>query len=241
MKLTTPPLAPKTIAALAQLGIETLADLRETGSAKAFLLLKAAGLTVTDSTLWQLHALCLGSNAADLSATEKAELRQQIKKHPPVAVFPMPSEMENFMRVALEQAQAAAQIGEIPVGAVVVHQGNIIAAAHNACLRDHNISHHAEIRALAQAGEALGNYRLDGCDVYITLEPCTMCASALIQARVSRVIFGAAEPKTGAAGSVVDLFANTVLNKHTAVLGGVFAEECTAVLQDFFAARRGKT
>lgn len=240
MKLTTPPLAPKTLAVLAELGIETLADLRETGSVKAFLLLKAAGLTVTDSTLWQLQALCLGSNAADFSATEKAELRRQIKNHPPVAVFPMPSEMENFMRAALEQAQAAAQIGEIPVGAIVVKDGRIIATAHNACVRDHNISHHAEIRALAQAGAALGNYRLDGCDVYITLEPCAMCASALIQARVRRVIFGAVEPKTGAAGSVVDLFANTVLNKHTAVLGGVLAEECTAVLQDFFAARREK-
>ncbi|WP_416190809.1 tRNA adenosine(34) deaminase TadA [Neisseria sp. CCUG12390] len=238
MKLTTLPLAPKTVAALAQLGIETLADLRETGSVKAFLLLKAAGLTVTQSTLWQFEALLSGINAADLDESRKSGLLRQVKNHPPVAVFPMPSEMENFMRAALEQAKIAAQMGEIPVGAVVVQNGRIIAAAHNTCVSDHNISHHAEIRALAQAGAAAGNYRLDGCDVYVTLEPCAMCASALIQARVKRVIFGAVEPKTGAAGSVLNLFENSVLNKHTAVLGGILAEACKDVLQDFFAARR---
>lgn len=238
MKLSTPPIAPKTLAALKRLGIATAADLRRTGSVRAFLLLKAAGLTVTQSTLWQLEALLSGMAAEDLSDAQKAALREQTKRHPPVAVFPMPSEMEHFMRAALEQAKIAAQSGEIPVGAVVVRDKRIIAAARNTCVSDHNISHHAEIRALAQAGAASGNYRLDGCDVYVTLEPCVMCASALIQARVKRVIFGAAEPKTGAAGSVLNLFENSMLNKHTAVWGGVLAEECKSVLQDFFAARR---
>ncbi|PSJ81440.1 tRNA adenosine(34) deaminase TadA [Neisseria iguanae] len=239
MKLSTPPIAPKTLVTLHSLGIETVADLRQIGSAKAFLLLKAAGCTVTQSTLWQLEALLLGIAAADLSDTQKAAVTGQIKQHPPVAVFPTPSEMEKFMQAALQQAKQSSQMEEIPVGTVVVQKGQIIAAAHNTCVRNHNISHHAEIRALAQAGAALGNYRLDGCDVYITLEPCAMCASALIQARVKRVIFGAAEPKTGAAGSVLNLFGHNILNKHTAVLGGVLADECGNVLRDFFAARRG--
>ncbi|MDO5640630.1 MAG: nucleoside deaminase, partial [Neisseria sp.] len=106
------------------------------------------------------------------------------------------------------------------------------------CIADHNISHHAEIRALAAAGLALQNYRLDQCDVYITLEPCSMCASALIQARVKRVIYGAAEPKTGAAGSIIDLFSDGRLNKHSAVQGGILADECQAVLQRFFQQKR---
>ena len=239
MKLSTPPIAPKTLAALNRLGFATLADLRETGSAKAFLLLKAAGCTVTQSTLWQLEALLLGIAATDLSDAQKAALSEHIKQHPPVAVFLTPSEMAEFMQAALRQAEQSAQMGEIPVGAVVVHKGQIIAAAHNTCVHDHNISHHAEIRALAQAGAALNNYRLDGCDVYITLEPCAMCASALIQARVKRVIFGAAEPETGAAGSVLNLFENSLLNKHTAVLGGVLADECRNLLQAFFQKKRG--
>ncbi|WP_165088453.1 tRNA adenosine(34) deaminase TadA [Neisseria yangbaofengii] len=238
MKLSTPPIAPKTLAALNRLGITTVADLRATGSSKTFLLLKAAGCTITRSTLWQLEALLLGVAATDLSDTQKAALSEQIKQHPPVTVFPAPSEMRNFMQAALQQAGQSAQMGEIPVGAVVVENGQIIAAAHNTCVHDHNISHHAEIRALAQAGAALGNYRLDGCDVYVTLEPCAMCASALIQARVKRVVFGAAEPKTGAAGSVLNLFENSFLNKHTAVLGGVLADECRNALQDFFQKRR---
>jgi tRNA(Arg) A34 adenosine deaminase TadA len=105
---------------------------------------------------------------------------------------------------------------------------------------DHNISHHAEIRALAAAGAALQNYRLDQCDVYITLEPCSMCSSALMQARVRRVVYGAAEPKSGAAGSVVNLFAEPRLNPHSAVKGGILAAECRALLQDFFRQRRQK-
>ena len=239
MKLSTPPIAPKTLTALNRLGITTLADLRETGSVKAFLLLKAAGCTVTQSTLWQLEALLLGVVATDLSEAQKAALNQKIKQHIPVSVFPSPSEMASFMQTALRQAEQSGQTGEIPVGAVVVHNGRIIAAAHNTCVQDCNISHHAEIRALAQAGAALNNYRLDGCDVYITLEPCAMCASALIQARVKRVIFGAAEPETGAAGSVLNLFENSLLNKHTAVLGGVLADECRNLLQAFFQKKRG--
>ena len=238
MPLTTPPLTPKTVQALQQLGIATLADLQNCGAAKAFLLLKAAGLTLTRSTLWQLAALLQNTTPQALAEADKAALLEAVRTHPPMAVFPPQAEMTSFMREALAQAELSAQTGEIPVGAVVVHQGNIIAAAHNTCIADHNISHHAEIRALAAAGQALQNYRLDQCDVYITLEPCSMCAGALIQARVKRVIYGAAEPKTGAAGSVVNLFSDDRLNKHTAVQGGILADECQAVLQRFFQQKR---
>ncbi|ASK28232.1 tRNA adenosine(34) deaminase TadA [Neisseria chenwenguii] len=237
--LTTPPLAPKTLAALQSLGINTLDDLHRSGSTKTFLLLKAAGLTITDSTLWQLEALLHGCTPQTLDSAAKAALLATVKTHPPVAAFPVPSEMERFMRIALNEAEQSAAAGEVPVGAVVVKNGGIIAAAHNTCITDCDISRHAEIRALAQAGAALQNYRLDGCDVYITLEPCPMCASALIQARVARVVFGAAEPKTGAAGSVINLFENSLLNKHTAITGGILADECRAVLQRFFETRRG--
>ena len=144
------------------------------------------------------------------------------------------------MQAALVQAALAAEAGEVPVGAVVVHCGNIVAQAYNRCVADCNVSHHAEILALAQAGQVLGSYRLNECDVYVSLEPCAMCASALMQARVARVIFAASEPKTGAAGSVVNLFANKVLNAHTAVLGGVLADEAQAILQQFFQSKRKK-
>ena len=238
MMLNTPPIAPKTLAALHRLGIHTRNDLHRQGAVKTFLLLKATGLTLTHSTLWQLEALLLDTTPQHLDDAHKSALLTAIKRHPPVAVFPEPSEMVSWMRQALMQAEQAAAVGEIPVCAVVVKDGQVIAAAHNACIRDHNISHHAEIRALAAAGAALDNYRLDGCDVYVTLEPCSMCASALIQARVKRVIYGAAEPKTGAAGSIMNLFEHTQLNKHTAVQGGILAEECRALLQAFFAEKR---
>ena len=118
--LTTPPVAPQTLAALQSLGIRSIEELRDTGSVQAFLLLKAAGLTVTRSTLWQLEALLLGIKPQDLPQTHKNALEQAVKNHPPVAVFPTSSEMETFMRAALSQAEQSARIGEIPVGAVVV-------------------------------------------------------------------------------------------------------------------------
>ncbi|MDO5059155.1 MAG: tRNA-specific adenosine deaminase [Neisseria sp.] len=236
--LTTPPFAPKTVQALAELGIHTIADIRQTGAVKTFLLLKAAGHTVTRSVLWQLHAVAQGKTVGEVDEQEKAELNSALKQHPPVDIFPPQAEMEGFMAAALQQAEAAAALGEIPVGAVVVRNGEIIAAAHNACVSQHDISRHAEIAALAAAGQTLGNYRLNDCDVYITLEPCTMCASALLQARVRRVIFAAAEPKTGAAGSILNLFSDGRLNKHTAVLGGICARQAQAVLQRFFDERR---
>ena len=177
---------------------------------------------------------------SELSGGERAAWRRKLQEIPPVAVFPPLEEQQKFMQAALVQAALAAEAGEVPVGAVVVHRGKIVAQAYNRCVADCNVSHHAEILALAQAGQVLGSYRLNECDVYVSLEPCAMCASALMQARVARVIFAASEPKTGAAGSVVDLFANKALNAHTAVSGGVLADEAQAILQQFFQNKRKK-
>ena len=236
--LTTPPFAPSTLQALHRLGIRSQEELRRTGAVKTFLLLKASGRTPTRSVLWQLAAACLGCDVMQLSDTDKNALLAAVKNHPPVALPPPAGEAARFMRLALHQAEAAAAAGEVPVGAVVVRNGEVLSAAHNRCVADCDIGGHAELRALSEAGRRTGSYRLDGCDVYITLEPCAMCASALIQARIKRVIYGAAEPKTGAAGSIVNLFADKRLNTHTAIRGGILQEECRSVLSRFFQNKR---
>ncbi len=145
-----------------------------------------------------------------------------------------------FMQLALRQAQAAAKAGEVPVGAVVVRAGQVIASAHNAPLANHDPTAHAEVNAMRVAAQVLGNYRLDDCTLYVTLEPCAMCSGAALHARFKRVVFGATEPNTGAAGSVLNLFANEHLNHHTQVTGGVLADDCAQVLQGFFEQRRAQ-
>jgi tRNA(adenine34) deaminase len=143
-----------------------------------------------------------------------------------------------IMGLALDQAREALAAGEVPVGAVVVHQGVVVGCGRNAPIGAHDPTAHAEIVALREAAAALGNYRLDDCELFVTLEPCAMCSGAILHARLRRVVFGARDPKTGAAGSVLDLFGDTRLNHQTAVQGGVRAEECGAVLGDFFRGRR---
>lgn len=143
-----------------------------------------------------------------------------------------------FMQQALSQAQLAAGAGEVPVGAVVVHQGQVIGRGHNQTLAQHDITAHAEIVALRQAAAFLGNHRLDDCELFVTLEPCLMCSGAVMGARLRRLVWGAAEPKSGAAGSVLNVFADSRLNHHTTVIGGLMAAECGAALQQFFQARR---
>ncbi|NVD72416.1 tRNA adenosine(34) deaminase TadA [Duganella sp. BJB1802] len=145
---------------------------------------------------------------------------------------------DDFMRQALEQAQHAWDLGEVPVGAVVVKDGVVIARGYNQPIGRHDPTAHAEIVALRAAAEALGNYRLPGCELYVTLEPCVMCSGAMMHARLARVVYGATDPKTGACGSVVNLFEQEQLNHHTAIAGGVMADECGAMLKSFFAARR---
>jgi tRNA(adenine34) deaminase len=144
----------------------------------------------------------------------------------------------NFMRQAISQAKNAWALGEVPVGAVVVKSDEIIAAGFNQPVGTHDPTAHAEIVALRSAASILGNYRLSGCELYVTLEPCAMCAGAMLHARLARVVFGASDSKTGACGSIVNLFAQTMLNHQTELIGGVMALECGALLKDFFAMRR---
>jgi len=149
---------------------------------------------------------------------------------------------ESAMRLALDQAQNAWLVGEVPVGAVVVRDSptgrQVVATGYNRPITDHDPTAHAEIVALRHAAKLLGNYRLPECEVYVTLEPCAMCAMALLHARVKRVVYGAKDPKAGAAGSVIDVFGTAALNHHTRVEGGILAEASGEVLRSFFAERR---
>jgi len=143
-----------------------------------------------------------------------------------------------FMRLALEQAERARLEGEVPVGAVVVKDGAVVAVGYNQPIGRHDPTAHAEIVALRAAAEKLGNYRLPGCELYVTLEPCAMCSGAMMHARLARVVYAARDPKTGVCGSVLDLFAQEVLNHHTEVVGGVLADDASTMLKSFFAERR---
>lgn len=145
---------------------------------------------------------------------------------------------EIWMRQALDQAHNAWALGEVPVGAVVVKDGQVIATGFNQPIGTHDPTAHAEIMALRAAATILGNYRLPGCELYVTLEPCVMCSGAMMHARLARVVFGASDPKTGACGSIVNLFEQSQLNHHTQLTGGVLATECGTLLKDFFAERR---
>ncbi len=144
------------------------------------------------------------------------------------------------MRLALREAERACKEEEVPVGAVVVHEGKAIARAHNRPRHLHDPSAHAEMLALRRAARKLGNYRLPGCTLYVTIEPCAMCAGAIVQARLRRGVFGARDPKAGAGGSVLQVLANPQLNHRVKLTGGVLAEDCAALLKDFFRPRRAQ-
>lgn len=143
-----------------------------------------------------------------------------------------------FMLQAIEQAKLAAAAGEVPVGAVLVRDGQVISTGFNQPIGNSDPSAHAEMNAIRSAAQSASNYRLPGSTLYVTLEPCAMCAGAILHARVDRVVFGAVDPKTGAAGSVLDVFSEKRINHHTQVEGGVMGQECGQLLRDFFKERR---
>jgi tRNA(adenine34) deaminase len=146
----------------------------------------------------------------------------------------------DFMGMALDLAREAATLGEVPVGAIVVKEGEILGRGYNQPIGRHDPTAHAEVMALRDAAQRLNNYRMPGCTLYVTLEPCAMCIGAIFHARIGRVVFGARDPKTGAAGSVINLFGEERLNHHAEIVGGVRTEECGALLSGFFSARRQK-
>jgi tRNA(adenine34) deaminase len=145
---------------------------------------------------------------------------------------------QQYMLMAIEQAQLAAQSGEVPVGAVLVRDGQVISKAFNKPIANHDPSAHAEMLALREAALAEENYRIPGSTLYVTLEPCVMCSGAMLHARIDRVVYGAQDPKTGAAGSVLDIFSSKQINHQTSVQGGIMSEECGQLLRDFFKGRR---
>ena len=147
---------------------------------------------------------------------------------------------ETYMRMALDEACVAAQEGEVPIGAVVVCEGEVVARAHNRRETDHDPSAHAEFRAMVEASKTLGRWRLTGCTVYVTVEPCIMCAGLMVNARIDKCVFGAPDPKGGAVGTLYDVSHDARLNHEFEVVGGVLAQECADVMCTFFRARRKK-
>jgi tRNA(adenine34) deaminase len=159
-----------------------------------------------------------------------------MRKSPAKAKTPSPD--ERFMRMALREAERGAREDEVPVGAVIVRDGRLLARAHNRPIHLQDPSAHAEILALRRAGRRAGNYRLEGCELYVTIEPCAMCAGAIVQARLRRTVFGARDPKAGAAGSVLSVLEHAKLNHRCEVVSGVLADDCAALLRNFFERRR---
>jgi tRNA(adenine34) deaminase len=160
------------------------------------------------------------------------------RSEPPVVYRAAPPEFAVWMGEALALARQAQERGEVPVGAIVVQNGVIVGRGGNAPIASNDPTAHAEIGALRDAALRLGNYRLPECDMYVTLEPCVMCAGAIMHARIRRLVFGARDPKTGACGGVIDVFAERSLNHHTRVTGDVESETCAKLLSDFFSTRR---
>jgi tRNA(adenine34) deaminase len=148
------------------------------------------------------------------------------------------AEDEQFMRAALDEARIAASVNEVPVGAVVVRNGSVIGRGRNRSVQDSDPTAHAEIVAIRAAAASERNYRLNGTSIFVTMEPCAMCVGAMLHARVSRIIFGAYDPKGGAAGSVIDLSDNRQLNHQIEVNGGLLEQQCSGLLKEFFASRR---
>jgi tRNA(adenine34) deaminase len=194
-------------------------------------------LLASPSGLQSPCAEAAGSSVTDCGTAAATPINVSAPVDPP-APAAVSARDRRFMALAQAAAEEARAAGEVPVGAVLVRGDEVIGRGFNHPIGAHDPSAHAEMVALRAAAQAVENYRLPGCELYVTLEPCLMCAGAIMHARIARVVFGARDPKTGACGSVVDAFANPQLNHHTTVSGGVLEAECGAALKSFFAERR---
>jgi tRNA(adenine34) deaminase len=194
----------------------------------------------TNRAAWSRGILCYALPFGNLFFARTMAAMETQNELLPAAYTPLQEGDESFMHAALELARQAEAAGEVPVGAVVVLDGKIIGRGYNAPISRHDPTAHAEMMALRDAAQNIGNYRLVGCELFVTLEPCLMCAGAIMHARIARAVFGARDPKTGACGSVVDAFAEQRLNHHTQVVVGVLADECGLMLSNFFALRRAQ-
>lgn len=235
-------LSEKIVEQLAVLDITDLAKFCQLETISIFFLLKNSGYPTTPQLLYQLDAARRRINWHDINQKERKFLRQALRENLPVpAPFPTKEEIAQFMGIALQLAHQAEIKDEVPIGAVVVKDRQIIIGqGYNNTITQQSPLAHAELLALQEAATTIGNYRLVDCDLYITLEPCIMCAGAILQARIKRLIFGTKEPKSGAAGSVINIFANHQLNAHTAVFGPVDQVNCAKQLTNFFRQKRQK-
>lgn len=219
---------------LKSIGIDDIATLNKLGAVKVFLLLRKSKMTVTNSILWKLDSVARGVSLVDIDEFRKNKLLMDVKNSPPVDLFPDIHVMKKFMNEALNEAKIALAHNEVPVGSVIVYKNTIISRAYNQTIYKNSIENHAEIIAIRKASDYLKSYRLDECDIYVTLEPCIMCAGAIINSRIRRLIFGLQDFKTGVAGSVINIFENSKLNKFTSVLFGINKTESKKLLQHFF-------
>jgi len=234
-------LSEKIVEQLAILGITDLAKFCQLDTISVFFLLKNIGYPTTPQLLYQLDAARRRINWHHINQKERKLLRKALRANLPVqAPFPTKEEIAQFMGIALQLANEAKIKDEVPIGAVVVKNHQIIGQGHNSTITQQSPFAHAELLALQEAAKKIGNYRLVNCDLYVTLEPCIMCAGAILQARIKRLIFGTKEPKSGSAGSVINIFADHQLNAHTAIFGPVAPANCAKQLTNFFRQKRQK-
>mgnify|MGYP000219834635 FL=1 len=208
--------------------------IRQHGYLEIYSQLKLAFPSMNYQALYDLYCLAQQSLCYTLAPEKQVALRAEFKAMTPRHVWLQSDTIKHFLTAAEEQAQLAWQHNEIPIGAVIVHQGQIIAQGYNRTRSDNNIMAHAEIVAILAAQQRLQNYRLNECDLYVTIEPCLMCSGAIINSRIQRVIFGACEPKTGACISQHQVFNNKKTNHHTEVIGPIDQKYYSRLISEFF-------
>lgn len=219
---------------LERLNLATTKLIRQHGYLEIYSQLKLAFPSINYQALYDLYCLAQQSLCYTLAPEKQAELRAEFKAMTPRHIWLKPDTIKHFLTAAEEQAQLALQGNEVPIGAVIVHQEQIIARGYNRTRGDNNIMAHAEIVAILAAQQHLQNYRLNECDLYITVEPCLMCSGAIINSRIKRVIFGACEPKTGAYISQHQVFNNKKTNHHTEVIGPIDQNHYSRLISTFF-------